>query len=210
MPHKDPEARRAYKKEYMRKNRKTVAYTRFWGMIRRAGKLPGYEDVKVCSEWRNNHKAYIEWFKKECALIGIDPYDKNITQNWHVDKDYSMQRLYSPDTCILIPKRLNQIIQNSSKEHVEFKPNSTKCHYNVRIGDAKNGRMSIGSFTSKSEAYGIGLQVKAIIIRYWNKYYYRKHMMTKRAYDTIERYVQVMLMNAVVTYSDEDTLDKHE
>lgn len=197
LPHKDPEARRIWRREYSRRRRESIAYRKYTAMINRVRSLSSYKDVKICDDQRKSYALFQNWFNNECKLIGLDPENKDDCKklvDYHIDKDYSRSKLYSPNTCILIPRRLNHIIQNSDNDHVEFKPNATHCKYSVRIGDARNGRINIGSFPTKSEAIKIGVQVKALVIRFWNEYYYSRNLISKRAYDTVERYVQIMIL----------------
>lgn len=54
--------------------------------------------VTVCEEW-HTQSSFTEWFKN------------NYIRGWHIDKDLvGDSTIYSPETCVFIPKSLNSII----------------------------------------------------------------------------------------------------
>lgn len=60
----------------------------------------GEKGVVVSEEWYNYQK-FAEW------------YEKNKKENYVLDKDILGSKLYSKETCIFIPKKLNSLIQTS-------------------------------------------------------------------------------------------------
>ena len=73
----------------------------YFGMLRRAGEYPGYEDVKVCDTWREGQDKFNDWY-----LANNYYYPEPL----ELDKDliaYGAGKLYSPGTCCLLPSRLN-------------------------------------------------------------------------------------------------------
>lgn len=196
MPWKDPEVRRLKKRIYGREHPRKIALHRYTGIISRCGKREPYMDTKVSKEWLDDRTKFYDWFAAELKEIGLDPIkDREIVKDYHIDKDYGMQNIYSAENCILIPRRLNLIISKDN-DHIEFRKDSKKFPYSVRMGDGKNKKLNIGVYSSREEAFELGVKVKAMVIRYWSNFYYRQNKISKRAFDTIERYVQVMLMKA--------------
>lgn len=58
----------------------------------------GAVGVKVCDEW-HTQSNFTKWFKN------------NYIQGWHIDKDLvGDSTVYSPETCVFIPRSLNSVI----------------------------------------------------------------------------------------------------
>ena len=77
----------------------SLAKERWNGMFSRISKQSAYSDVTVCEEWQDVNN-YIEWFKDNW----ID-YDGRVD----VDKDLigKNSKIYSPETCCIIPHEIN-------------------------------------------------------------------------------------------------------
>lgn len=92
--------------------RDTPAYTRWIKMIHRCHNLkvksnrPSYEDATVCDEWLN-FQNYAKWFYNH-------PY---LNETSVVDKDLKVKgnKLYSPETCLVIPYQINDALTLSGK-----------------------------------------------------------------------------------------------
>lgn len=98
-------------------------YVAWSSMIRRGccakfkEKHPAYHDVKVCHEWKS-FMAFREWWMS------------NHIDGYHLDKDLlSDSKVYSPETCIYVPRWLN--------------------NFTVDGGTARNGRL-IGAWFDSS------------------------------------------------------------
>lgn len=70
---------------------------------------PSYSNVTVCDEW-HNFSSFREW---------ITSFNVNIS-NLELDKDFISGSVYSPETCILIPKYINNSIIDSSLRRGEY------------------------------------------------------------------------------------------
>lgn len=103
---------------------------------------PTYEDCEVCEEW-HNFQNFAKWYTKNYYDIGKG--------RMHLDKDILIKgnRIYSPETCVFIPQRINMIFMG--------KPNK----YNLPSGISKtdNGRYSttyntkgLGTYDTLEEA----------------------------------------------------------
>lgn len=65
----------------------------------------GGRGVTVCKEWFN-FQNFAEWYYKQRSPLPPDV-------EYQLDKDLKGGEIYSPDTCILIPKSLNVALQTS-------------------------------------------------------------------------------------------------
>lgn len=93
--------------------------------------LNSYEDCDVCDEWRD-FDAFEKWFRDN--LYGSKDFKLEI------DKDLFRKgnKIYSPDTCCLIPKSLNLLLRTyKTKEEFEecLKP-AKKKKYKFAIPDS--------------------------------------------------------------------------
>lgn len=101
----------------------------------------GATGVKVCEEW-HNFSNYAKWYYDNCYVI-----DEKLS----VDKDIINKdsKIYSPETCIIIPAKINQAF-------IKTKPNGKE---RVNIYRRENGRYrvkisgkNIGTYDTKEEA----------------------------------------------------------
>lgn len=68
-----------------------------------------YGIVKVCEEWLN-FQNFAEWYESNYYDIP--------NERLHIDKDIKSSecKLYSPDTCILIPQSINEVIRENYRK----------------------------------------------------------------------------------------------
>lgn len=68
-------------------------------------KLPTYDKCVVCDDWLTFSKFKL-WF------------DKNHVEGWQLDKDllFEGNKLYSPETCIFVPRRFNTLTTKRSRK----------------------------------------------------------------------------------------------
>lgn len=79
-------------------------------------KHPAYADCTVYEKW-HNYQNFAKWYKN-------NSYDlKN--GRLHLDKDIKQKnnKIYSPETCLLIPQRINMIFMEKSKGKDSDLPN---------------------------------------------------------------------------------------
>ena len=87
----------------------SASYSKWIGMLQRCYdknyelKQPTYKDVTVCEQW-HNFQIFANWFYNE----------SNYQDGWELDKDILSEddKIYSPETCIFLPKELNGFIAN--------------------------------------------------------------------------------------------------
>ena len=157
--------------DYTVKVQKTVAgkyitvwdcpyYDRWKSMLRRCYskksqvKFPTYKGCSVCEEW-----LYFSNFKKWMEL-----------QNWKgraLDKDFLVEgnKVYSPDTCLFIPNKLNSFVVTSSKTrgiyplgvYYQKKHKNMINEYNKpyvsKSNNQTNKQIFLGSYTTPEAAH---------------------------------------------------------
>lgn len=71
-------------------------------------KNPTYKGCTVCEEW-HNFQNFAKWY--------YDNYYEIEGEIMHLDKDiiFKGNKIYSPQTCILVPKRINELFTKSDK-----------------------------------------------------------------------------------------------
>lgn len=69
-----------------------------------SSRLKNYEDCIVCEEWLHSYEAFMEWFLNNLYYCG--------EQKLELDKDLfsNGKKIYSPETCCLLPKRINVVL----------------------------------------------------------------------------------------------------
>jgi hypothetical protein len=70
---------------------------------------PAYYNIsEVCAEW-HNYQIFAEWYEN-------NKYNAN--GRLHIDKDILVKgnKIYSPETCLLVPQRINMIFMTKSRK----------------------------------------------------------------------------------------------
>lgn len=91
------------------KNKMSLVYSIWHSLISRCynekmrHNFPAYENCIVCDEW-HNFQVFADWYEDNY-------YNDNSGGRMHMDKDILItgNRLYSPETCIFVPQRINMI-----------------------------------------------------------------------------------------------------
>lgn len=117
-------------------------------MFRRCKEREAYNDCFVCDEWTNDKKAFFAWF------------EENYVEGYDLDKDILIpnNKVYSPDTCMFVPRRINQCFKTRSRKWAALPagvcierldlPNPYKA--SIRI----NGKLkALGLFSTPTEAH---------------------------------------------------------
>lgn len=106
-------------------------------------KNPNYKGCSVCKEW-HTYSKFETWFLSQPnhARVGYE-LDKDLLANSKTNK------IYSPQTCCLLPKELNAMIVFSSRDYADlpsgvYKPDKGK--YFISYGGK-------ASFSDKEEAH---------------------------------------------------------
>lgn len=116
---------------------------------------PTYKDKYVCEEWRN-FQNFAKWFDEN--------YYECDGERMELDKDILCKgnKIYSPDTCVFVPRKINQIFnknQNIRGEYpigVRFRKDCNKYETRCSMYDYKTSKYKIfhiGYFKTVEEAF---------------------------------------------------------
>ena len=127
----------------------TPAYNQWVSMLercyceKRRYRTKTYANCEVCDEW-HNFQNFAEWFY-------ANHYDCN--ERLHVDKDILIpgNHIYSPETCLLVPQKLNAMFMNKCNKR--GLPNGIIKQGNHYV--AKYNEQSLGKFATIEEAYSV-------------------------------------------------------
>ena len=186
MPYKDLVKRKEYHKEYQKTYKPNLKRVKYTSMCNRVKNEPAYKNVSICPLWSSDRNAFYDWLENEFNEIGLDIVkDYDVAKTYHLDKDYSGAKMYSPSTCILIPQKLNALILNSN-DHIELRLSG---NWSVRVGDGNNKRLSYGTYSDKDEAIQVGKEAKLNTIKQWTDKYHKSGKISNRAYQVIMNYI---------------------
>ena len=105
-------------------------------------KYETYSDCIICDEWQN-YQIFREWYDKEFYQVG--------TERMHLDKDILVKgnKFYSPDTCLIVPQRINMLfLQKPNKYNL---PSGISPMANNRYRAEYNGK-KVGNYDTLEEA----------------------------------------------------------
>ena len=120
-------------------------------------KYPTYEGCTVCDEWLNFQK-FSQWYSDNI-------YDAGDGGRMHIDKDILVKgnKVYSPETCMFVPQRINMIFMSKSKNRDVDLPNAIyRC---VTGFQAMYNGKSLGVFKTLDEAVSAHDSKKRIHIK---------------------------------------------
>lgn len=173
---------------------KTKEYQTWVGMIRRCynphktSKAESYKDCFVAEDWLYYPNFY-KW------LISQSNYKKwkNGT-TWELDKDilYKGNRIYSKNTCCLVPSYINQIFK-SSKENRGLLPIGVSIDKNGNyfaqcINSITNTNKYLGNFDTPESAFEAYKQFKEKLIQEIATIEYQKENISKECYQGMMNY----------------------
>lgn len=101
------------------KNKITDQYIAWSSMMNRCysekyhEKYMTYLNCTVCDEW-HNFQNFAKWYDENYYSIK--------DEKMHLDKDilFKGNKIYSPDTCVFVPKNINQLFLKSDKSRGEY------------------------------------------------------------------------------------------
>ena len=123
---------------------------------KRRDKHMTYRDVYLCDEWCN-FQVFAEWVD--------DNYYNVEDERMHLDKDILVRgsRVYSPETCLIVPQRINMMFMSKEKKTDPDLPNAIyRCVNGYK--SAYRGK-SLGVFKTLDEAIEKQEKTKRIHIR---------------------------------------------
>ena len=135
------------------------AYLRWKDILARCYRLDleTYKDVEVCEAWKT-FSNFRHWYFTELSKTPWRPGD------FHIDKDILGDgKLYSPDSCLLVPQALNKFITVSRsncgryKSGVSFNASRKKFVSQISV---QGRQKTLGYFETESLAHEVWLNEK--------------------------------------------------
>lgn len=138
-------------------NVETLASTKWRSMLHRVvgnnkeNKHPSYKGVKICKEWEC-FQNFAEWWENN--------FKPHMNSSWQLDKDILIKgnKVYSPDTCLIVPESINYLILSGRSKRgdcpigVCFDKKSKK--YQVSLNTFNSGN-DLGKYNTKIGAFYI-------------------------------------------------------
>ena len=120
-----------------------------------------YKDCKV-EDYLLNFQHMGEWIKNN--------YYEVPGERMHLDKDilYKGNKVYSRDTCIFVPHRINTLFikcdKSRGKDPIGVSPNSSG-NYQARCRDEYGKQIDLGVYSTEEEAFQVYKQYKEKVIK---------------------------------------------
>lgn len=152
-------------------------------------KQPTYKVAKICDEWLLYDNFY-EWLHNQ------GNFDKWFNgERWAIDKDILVKgnKIYSPDTCCLVPQNINSLFTNR-KNYRGNLPIGVKKHGNKFVAQCmnpftnNNKQEYLGIYTKPEKAFYVYKNYKEDIIKRVANLEYSKGNITKQCYDAMMKY----------------------
>lgn len=168
-------------------------YQAWQGIIRRCfdeklkEKYPTYKDVTCCSDWLYYEKFY-EWIHSQS---NFDKWSKG--DKWEIDKDIILKgnKIYSPETCFLVPHNVNCLFLKSKASRGEMPIGVVKRNngYESHCNNPLTGKIEhIGSSKTIEEAFQLYKLYKENLIKQVAQTEFDKGNITKKCYDAMMSY----------------------
>lgn len=145
-------------------------------------KHPTYIGCTICEEWLN-FQNFAKWYD--------DNYYEVEGERIQIDKDILIKgnKLYSPETCIFVPERINLLFVFKSKEGklpmgVTFSKKHNK--YRVSCSNVNGWHMNIGEYDTVEEAFETYKKAKEKVIKQVAELY--KSKIPKKLYNAMLTY----------------------
>lgn len=111
---------------------------------------PTYETCTVCEEW-HNYSNFSKWYEEN--------YYKIDNETMCLDKDILVKgnKMYSPETCIFVPNKINCLFTKSNNSRGKYpigvNYNSEISKYQSRCGNGLGKSISLGYYETPQEAF---------------------------------------------------------
>jgi len=174
----------AYKAKINKKA--TYQYVTWCHMIKRCydveyhRKHNTYINCDVATEW-HNFQNFAQWYDEN--------YYKINEERMQLDKDilFKNNKLYSPDTCVFVPKAINVLFVNKISKRGEFPigVSLNKNKFRVQCGN-QGENIYLGTFNTINEAFATYKEYKENHIKEVADYY--KNQIPEKLYRAMYRY----------------------
>ena len=166
----------------------TKEYTLWCSMLKRCysdalkKKQPTYEGCKVSDKFKS-YEYFYEWCHKQ---VGFDNKD------WQLDKDLLVKgnKVYSENTCVFIPREINQILVKCTASRGEYligvSWSKTNKAFKAMVSRSKGRSEHLGLFKTEIEAFKAYKQAKESFIKEQANEW--KSQIDVRAYEALMNY----------------------
>jgi len=107
-------------------------------------KYPTYKGVTVCDEW-HNYQVFGDWYDKQYK-----------EEDWQLDKDLlsGNEKIYSPDTCVFIPRGLNSFLirDEGNRDYPVGVQRRGSRYYSQSMCSLSGRHLHLGTFDTIEEA----------------------------------------------------------
>jgi hypothetical protein len=146
-----------------------------------------YKDCFVCEEW-HCFQNFCKWWEEHV-------YDCN-GEEMHLDKDILIKRnkIYSPETCLIVPKRINELFTKSDANRGKY-PIGVNYHKRDEVYEAncsvldenrKKKKIYLGRFNNELDAFLAYKIFKENYIKQVAEEY--KDLIPQKLYEALYRY----------------------
>lgn len=173
--------------------RNTKEYDTWTNMIQRCfnanlkKKQPTYKQVDCCDEWLHFEKFY-EWLHSQS---NFDKWYEN--KRWAIDKDILVKgsKIYSPETCCLVPQNVNCLFLKREAERglypigVSYRKDGflASCH-----NPFTNNREELGYYSTPEKAFSVYKNYKENLIKQVAQIEYDVGNITDECYKAMMNY----------------------
>lgn len=145
-----------------------------------------YKDVTCCKEWLVFDNFY-DWVTSQ------ENYNTLKGTQWNVDKDilFKWNKVYSPDTCCIVPKHVNLLFVRKVPQRGQWPIgvyyDKARNKYAARCNNRGVGK-ALGRYDSPEEAFNVYKQYKENLIKEMAKEEIEKGTISKQCYETMMMY----------------------
>lgn len=146
-----------------------------------------YKDVTCCKEWLLYENFY-EWLHNQ---ENFDKWLLNNNVRWNLEKDILVKgnKMYSPETCCLVPQRVNALFIKSNKIRGVLPIGVTKNGKGFAASLYENNKRNhIGTYNTPEEAFQAYKTAKEKYIKQVAQDEYNKGNITKPCYEAMMKY----------------------
>ena len=150
-------------------------------------KQPSYRDVECCKEWLN-FEVFCDWLHSQSNFSKWKS-----GKRWAIDKDilFKRNKIYSPETCCLVPQRVNCLFLKREAERgkypigVSYRKDGflASCH-----NPFTNQREELGYHSTPNNAFNTYKTYKEDLIKQIAQMEYSVGNITKQCYQSMMNY----------------------
>lgn len=141
---------------------------------------PAYQDCYVADIW-HCFQNFAEWYE--------DNYYEVDNERMHIDKDilYRNNRFYSPETCLIVPQRINMMFMNKTRNtNIDLPQGISRLTGSSKFSATYNGVYQ-GAFNTIEEALNVYNEAKyTAICNVADEY---KNKIPKKLYDALYNWI---------------------